>query len=146
MTIVEAWLVMDQAALNVLWGQARTGTPPENLKLLTNGVRGFWRDVTPDEVVNIIGTEQEINDFITLIGADFRSIDMWNQKGGFDFIGSAGEFNTDPSRILSLMPDHGPGSPPTFENPNWAHVFLGADTASKIFAGSFTDEFSQEFK
>lgn len=148
--IVEAWMAIDQATLDTLWAQAKSENPPPELKLLTNGVRGFWNDITPDEVVNVIGTEQEINDFIVLLGADFKSLDAWVQGQGVDYITEAGEFTTDPDRVLSFMPDIPVGDPPvfippTFDNPNWAHVFLGQPPDLKIFAGSFTIDFTQEF-
>jgi hypothetical protein len=146
---LEAWLVMDQAALNVLWAQAHTDNPPENLVLLTNGIRGYWNDVTPDEVVNVIGTEQEIADFETLVGADLKSIDPWYQGQGVDYNIDV-NWLTDPNRILSLMPDHQDDDPPipvppTFENPNWTHVFLGQPPDLKIFAGQYSTEFTTEF-
>ena len=141
--ILEAWIVMDQAALNILWAQAHTDNPPENLVLLTNGIRGFWNGITPDEVVNIIGTEQEIADFETLVGADLKSIDAWYQGEGFDYNINP-SWLTDPARILSLMPNVG-GVPPTFSNPNWSHVFLGQPPDLKIYAGQYSTEFTTEF-
>jgi len=141
--ILEAWIVMDQAALNVLWAQAHTDNPPANLVLLTNGIRGFWDDITPDEVVNVIGTEQELSDFETLVGADLKSIDAWYQGEGFDYNENI-SWLTDPSRVLSLMPDVD-GVPPTFANPNWTHVFLGQPPDLKIFAGQYSTEFTTEF-
>jgi len=137
--ILEAWIVMDQAALNVLWAQAHTDNPPENLVLLTNGIRGFWNDITPDEVVNVIGTEQELSDFETLVGADLKSIDSWYQGEGFDYNINP-SWLTDPARILSLMP-----SPASFANPNWSHVFLGQPPDLKIYAGQYSTEFTTEF-
>jgi hypothetical protein len=137
--ILEAWIVMDQAALNVLWAQAHTDNPPENLVLLTNGIRGFWNDITPDEVVNVIGTEQELSDFETLVGVDLKSIDAWYQGEGFDYNINP-SWLTDPTRILSLMP-----TPASFANPNWSHVFLGQPPDLKIYAGQYSTEFTTEF-
>jgi len=147
--ILEAWIVMDQAALNVLWAQAHTDNPPENLVLLTNGIRGFWNDITPDEVVNVIGTEQELSDFETLVGADLKSIDGWYQGEGFDYNINP-SWLTNPARILSLMPDIQVGDPPipvppTFSDPNWTHVFLGQPPDLKIYAGQYSTEFTTEF-
>ena len=137
--ILEAWVVMDQAVLNALWAAAHADNPPANLKLLTNGVRGFWNDVTPDEVVNVIGTEQEFADFETLVGADLKSIDAWYQGKGFDYNINP-SWLTDPARILSLMPP-----PASFANPNWTHVFLGQQPDLKIYAGQYSTEFTTEF-
>jgi len=137
--ILEAWLVMDQAALNILWAQAHTDNPPDNLVLLTNGIRGFWNDITPDEVVNVIGTEQEITDLETLVGADLKSIDAWYQGEGLDYNINP-SWLTDPARILSLMPP-----PASFAVPNWTHVFLGQPPDLKIYAGQYTTEFTTEF-
>ena len=151
--ILEAWIVIDQTALNALWTVAKGDNPPASLKLLTNGVRGFWNDIAPDEVVNVIGTEQEIADFEALVGADLKSIDPWYQGEGFDYSENINWF-TDPSRILSLMPDFivydADGdiigtTPPTFSNPNWTHVFLGQPPDLKIFAGQYSTEFTTEF-
>jgi len=148
--ILEAWIVMDQAALNVLWSQAHTDNPPSNLALLTNGIRGFWNDISPDEVINVIGTEQEIADFETLVGADLKSIDAWYQgEGSFDYNINP-SWLTDPNRILSLMPDFVFGNPPitappTFADPNWSHVFLGQQSDLKIYAGQYSTEFTTEF-
>lgn len=151
--ILEAWIVMDQAALNVLWAQAHTDNPPEDLKLLTNGIRGFWNDISPDEVVNVIGTEQELADFETLAGADLKSIDAWYQGQGFDYNLNI-NWLTDPNRILSLMPDFIQydidgnvigTTPPTFDIPNWSHVFLGQQPDLKIYAGQYSTEFTTEF-
>lgn len=150
--ILEAWMVIDQAALNTLWTQAHSDNPPANLKLITNGIRGFWSDISPDEVLNVVGTEQEISDLETLLGADLKSIDPWYQGQGFDYNEDIG-WITDPDRILSLMPDFvidPEADPPvteapTFENPNWSHVFLGQPPNLKIFAGQFSDNFSTEY-
>jgi len=35
-------------------------------------------------------------------------------------------------------------TPATIENPNWGHVFLGQ--SERIFAGGFTNGFSEGFK
>ena len=137
--ILEAWIVMDQAVLNALWAQAHTDDPPDNLKLLTNGIRGFWNDISPDEVVNVIGTEQELADFESLVGADLKSIDPWYQGEGFDYNENI-SWLTDPARILSLMP-----TPASFANPNWSHVFLGQPPDLKIYAGQYSTEFTTEF-
>jgi len=137
--ILEAWIVMDQAVLNVLWAAAHTDNPPASLKLLTNGVRGFWNDIAPDEVVNVIGTEQELEDFETLLGANLKSIDAWYQGKGFDYNVNP-SWLTDPTRILSLMP-----TPASFANPNWSHVFLGQPPDLKIYAGQYSTEFTTEF-
>jgi len=151
--ILEAWIVMDQAALNALWPIAKGDNPPSNLKLLTNGIRGYWNDIAPDEVVNVIGTEQEIADFETLVGVDLKSIDAWYQGKGFDYNINP-NWLTDPARILSLMPDFiiydDEGTPigsipPTFANPNWTHVFLGQPPDLKIFAGQYSTEFTTEY-
>jgi len=137
--ILEAWIVMDQAVLNVLWAAAHADNPPASLKLLTNGVRDFWNDIAPDEVVNVIGTEQELEDFETLLGANLKSIDAWYQGKGFDYNINP-SWLTDPARILSLMP-----TPASFANPNWSHVFLGQPPDLKIYAGQYSTEFTTEF-
>lgn len=145
--IIEAWMAIDQTALNTLWIQAKGDNPPDSLAPLTNGVRGFWNDIAPDEVVNVIGTEEQIVELQSVIGADLKSTDAWVQGPGVDAFTLAGNFTTDPSRVLSFMPDFGdPPQSPTFENPNWAHVFLGQPPDLKIFAGNFTDQFTENFK
>ena len=151
--IIEAWIAMDQAALNVLWEQAHSETAPEDLKLLTNGIRGYWNDITPNEVVNVIGSVEDLEDFESLIGADLKSIDPWYQGMGVDYNLHI-PWLTEPVRILSFMPpfieydEDGnviSTTPATFENPNWAHTFAGQPPDLKIFAGEFTDEFTEEF-
>ena len=140
---------MDQIALDILWDAAHTESPPENLKLITNGVRGYWNDIATDEVINVIGTSQEVNDLVALIGVDVNVVYAWDQGPGYD---SLDDFPTVPPGILALMKDFIQydedgipiGSiPPTFSNPNWGHVFLGQ--SERIFAGQFSDEFTEEF-
>jgi len=139
--ILEAWILMDQIALDILWAAAHTESPPENLKLITNGVRGFWNDIATDEVINVIGTSQEINDLVALIGVDVNVVYAWDQGPGYD---SLDDFPTVPPGVLALMKDHiEPPAPATFSNPNWGHVFLGQ--SERIFAGQFSDEFTEEF-
>lgn len=140
---------MAQTDLDTLWTQAKGDNPPADLGVLTNGVRGYWRNILPDEVANVIGAEAEMDAFLAAHGALVKSVDSWVQGQGVDYITPGGEFTTDPDRILSLMPDiivaDGGTIPPTFENPNWAHVFLGQPPDLKIFAGSFTIDFTTEF-
>lgn len=140
MSTLEAWIVMNKAALDVLWTNAHVENPPSSLVLITNGVRGYWRDITPDDVVNVIGTEQEIDDFVAIYGAVITAVYSWTQGDGLDNLDA---YQTVPPGVLAVMKDHEGAIPPTFSNPNWGHVFLGQE--ERIFAGQFSDEFTEEF-
>ena len=141
---LDAWILMDKALLDSLWSSAKSDSPPADLRLITDGVRGFWKDSGTDEVVNVLGTKEEIDTFNATYGADIAVIYAWDQGPGFDNLVAYG---TDPQGVLDLMldnvDDQGTHTPATFENPNWGHVFFGQ--AERIFAGEFTDEFTQEF-
>ncbi len=137
---LDAWILMNKTLLNSLWDIAKGGSPPPDLRLLTDGVRGFWKDSGTNEVVNVLGTQEEIDAFNATYGADIAVIYAWDQGPGFDNLVA---YQTDPQGVLDLMKDHPNGDPATFENPNWGHVFLGQ--AERIFAGEFSDEFTQEF-
>lgn len=137
---LEAWIIMDKVILDQLWIAAHTGNPPSSLILITNGIRGFWRDITPDDVVNVIGTEQEIDDFVAIYGADITDVYSWIQGDGLDNLET---YQTVPPGVLDVMRDHPGAIAPTFSNPNWGHVFLGQE--ERIFAGQFSDEFTEEF-
>jgi len=147
--ILEAWILMDKTLLDSLWAVAKGDDPPASLALLTNGVRDYWKDSGTDEVVNVIGTEEAINDFQTEHAAGIAAIYAWIQGPGLD---NLDVYPTVPQGVLDLMLDFitydGDGNPigstpPTFDTPNWGHVFLGQ--SERIFAGEFTDEFTQEF-
>lgn len=152
--IIEAWAQLSQTDLNSLWAQAKDNpAPPIELIALANGVRGFWRDISPNEVVNIIGSFDEIKAFYDTYQSQIISLDCWYQGRGLDVI-EVGLPITDPDRILSFMPDFvtidEDGTPievipPTKQAPNWSHMFLGQEVASKIFAGDYALEFSEEF-
>ena len=146
---LDTWILMDKTLLDSLWATAKGEAPPEALRLLTNGVRGFWKDSGTNEVVNVLGTKEEIDAFNATYGADISAIYAWEQGPGFDNLTA---YETDPQGVLDLMRDHtlydASGNPigttpATFENPNWGHVFLGQ--SERIFAGEYSNEFSEEF-
>ena len=140
---IDAWIVMDKATLVTLWEQAHPTdeTPiPDNVKLLSGGVRGFWKDVSGDEVVNVLDSVDNINAFQQAHIASVTIIYGWVQGTGHD---NLDVYETIPAGVLALMMDH-PGSiPATFENPNWGHVFLGQ--SERIFAGDFSNDFNGDF-
>lgn len=135
---------MEQTRLDDLWSQAKGGDAPAELKVLSDGVRGFWKDISPNEIVNIIGSFDEVILFYNTYLSDIISMDSWYQGPALDAIEEELPL-TDPQRILSFMPNHLNGDPPTIENPNWVHVFAGQPPDLKVFAGAFSTGLSKGF-
>ncbi|GAG15020.1 unnamed protein product, partial [marine sediment metagenome] len=82
--IIEAWVLMNKVVLDQLWVDAHSESPSAGLELITNGVRGFWKDIGTDEVVNVIGTTADIAAFGATYSADIAVIYSWDQGPGFD--------------------------------------------------------------
>jgi hypothetical protein len=118
--------------------------PPEPWhKVYQQAVTGFWKV----DVYNVIGDIADIQALVTELGDPPAY--AWTQGDGLD---SLDILPTDPDAILALMKDHvtysddgseASRTPATFENPNWGHAFLGQ--RPRVFAGEFSDEFSEEF-
>jgi len=100
MSTLEAWIIMDKAVLDLLWADSHTDNPPSSLILITNGIRGYWRDITPDDVINVIGTQQDIDDFVAIYGADITAIYSWTQGDGLDNLNA---YPTVPPGVLAVM-------------------------------------------
>ena len=131
---------MDKAALDA----AMTSDP-----MLNQAIRGFWKDSGTDEVVNVLLSESDLATFQTTHAADIAAIYGWVQGTGMDNLDT---FETVPQGVLDLMNNHDvydingdlvSSTPPTFNTPNWGHVFLGQK--ERIFAGEFSNEFAGEF-
>lgn len=158
---IDAWIQMEKGALQVLWdlshpdpdGEGNFPPIPAQAKFMQRGVRGFWKDITvgPDtfEVVNVLKSVDDIATFEAANASDIRWIYSWVQGNGLD---NLDDYPTIPQDILDVMLDHPiydvdgnqiGSTPATFANPNWGHNFLGQKT--RIFAGEFSTEFSQEF-
>lgn len=150
--MIESWILIDQTALNTMWSQAHPtdDTPiPDNVRLLTQAVRGFWKDSGQYEVVNVID-DGTLDQFMLDHAADIGGRYDWVQGNGLDALDTG--YPTVPNEVLALMKDHVEydengdvvsTTPATLENPNFGHVFLGQKP--RIFAGAFTNGFSGEF-
>ena len=151
--MIETWLLIDKTALDTMWADSHPTdeTPiPDNVKLLNQAIRGFWKDSGTDEVVNVIDNgllEQFMIDHAAVISARYD----WVQGPGVDALDTG--YPTIPNEVLALMKDHVTydedrnvisTTPATIENPNWGHRFLGQ--ADRIFAGAFTNGFNEGFK
>ena len=109
-----------------------------------NVITGYWLPYLTDyQVYNAVFFDRaEIDAIAAAIGPDFLGYDMWTQGSGVgvfeDTIGQPL-----PARVLEVQTPHGDGTLPTYETPNFGHVFLGQ--TDRVFARSFTNEFSEEF-
>jgi len=143
--MIDSWILMDKAALNTLWSN-RVGT------LFQQAIRGYWKDSGSYEVVNVLASEAELDQFMTDHAADVLIRYDWIQGPGYDAQETSGQ--TVPQGVLDVMKDHIEydedgnvisTTPPDFDTPNWGHVFLGQST--RIFAGDFsTDDFNEDFR
>lgn len=159
--MIDAWIVIRKTLLETLWQQSHpeldsAGFPltpiPDNALMLASGaVRGFWKDITDSaivyETVNVIKSADDIEEFNTTHAADILAIYGWSQGSGLDNDIPENGYPTVPQGVLDVMKDHiiedEPPIPPTFDNPNWGHVFVGQK--QRVFAGEFSLEFSEEF-
>jgi hypothetical protein len=118
---------------------------------LNQGIRGFWKDSGAYEVVNVLATADDLDQFMTDHAADVLIRYDWVQGPGFDAQETNGQ--TVPQGVLDVMRDHVTydedgnvisTTPPDFDTPNWGHVFLGQST--RIFAGDFLPaDFNEDF-
>lgn len=150
----DVWILMEESALNLLWAQAHpvnklTPIPASALLLSRGAVRGFWNTILDSgntyEVVNVVRSDvAEIDSFVQLHAADIFATYGWTQGNGLDNDGTnAGDYETVPQGVLDVMRDHTGSVAPTFESPNWGHVFVGQK--ERIFAGQFSLNFSEAF-
>lgn len=119
----------------------------------TGAIAGFWDPFTGGyEVYNVLASRADIEEIVSNL-TDVHAVYTWTQGPGTDEFNEDGSFNTLPPDILAVMKDHvtydqngNPtgSTPATYENPHWGHVFFGQGT--RIFAGSFTDDFDESFK
>ena len=151
--MIETWILIDKTALNTMWSQSHPTdeTPiPDNVKLLNQAIRGFWKDSGQYEVVNVID-DGTLDQFMIDHAADIGGRYDWVQGPGVDALDTG--YPTIPAEVLALMKDHVTydengditgTTPATYANPNWRHVFLGQ--SERIFAGEYSNEFTGEFK
>lgn len=160
MSNLDSWILIPKTLLDTLWDQAHPADPaatiPDNVKLLSRGVRGFWKDSGSDEVVNLLAPKEELDQFMLDHGLTTRY--DWTQGNGLDALDSG--YPTVPAEVLALMKDHpgeiissgelpsddivyGPPIPATLENPDFGHSFFGQK--DRIFAGDFDNDFDEDF-
>ena len=139
--MIDAWIVINTVALDALVAA--------NDPIATHGVRGHWADISPNEVLNVLLDAAALTTFVTANTADITAVYSWVQGNGLD---NQSAYPTDPTGVLSLMANNElhdvdgnliSSTPATLEDPNWGHVFLGQPT--RVFAGEFSNEFSEEF-
>ena len=166
---LDAWIVMKKSALETLWQDAHpapvkppTQIPADAMLLASAAVRGFWKDITDSgtvyEVVNVIKSPDEIEAFKAAHPGDILAVYGWTQGNGFDNLDAQDAesnvigYPTIPQGVLDVMKDHVTydengdvisTTPPTFDTPNWGHVFVGQ--ADRIFAGEFSNEFTGDY-
>lgn len=104
----------------------------------TGAVTGYWNSFGAYEVYNTVGEPEEIQGLLDEL-TDVARVYAWSQGDGVD---SLNPWPTDPNDILAVMQDID-GTPATFENPNWGHVFFGQ--TQRVFAGDFSNDFSEAF-
>lgn len=150
MSQVTAWIYTTPAA----WA-ALDGNPAVDQYTYANELqnRPFKAPQAGYEVHGIVGTESQVEAFISALGVDVLSQQEWDYSTGLDQIQSDGAFGTTPAEVLAVMPDHViydengdvvSTEAPTYDTPNWASVFAGQ--GAQIFAGNFSDGFSDGFK
>jgi len=119
----------------------------------TQAVTGFWNTFTGGYEVYDVSCLEPIRDEIIAQLTDVHATFQWYFETGVDKFNNDGTFNTIPADLLAVMKDHvtydqdgNPtgSTPATYENPNWGHVRFGQK--ERIFAGEFSDEFSEDFK
>jgi len=113
---------------------------------------GFWDTFAGGyQVYNAHGPREALDEIDAALADSFKYI--WDSRTGVDAWNLDGTFNTVPADILAVMKDiitydqngNPTGSTPaTFAAPNFAHRFAGQE--DRIFAGEFSDEFSEEFR
>jgi len=139
-----------------------TGTPPDTVvttslskdaERAVRGARtGFWDTFAGGyQVYNAHGSREALDEIDAALADSFKFI--WDSETGVDAWNLDGTFNTVPADILAVQKDfitydqdgNPTGSTPaTYAVPNFGHRFAGQD--DRIFAGEFTDEFSEEFR
>lgn len=142
----DAWIL----AIPSEWEALGTEEAPFSY-VWASAVTGYWKSSGAEEVYNVVGPEADVQAIIDALGTP--TVYSWDQAAsdatGYD---SLDVWPTDPAPILALMKDHVTydenggiisTEPATYENPNWGHVFLGQ--GQRIFAGDYSDDFSEEY-
>ena len=146
MNIIDTLVLIPAAQFDTLWLQAHPEEEqeiPENIKVLNQGVRGFWKDhVDGRVVVNLLADKATLDQF--MINHSLTTRYDWSQGNGYDSLDSG--YPTIPAEVLALMEDYSanPPIPATFENPNFGCMFFGQK--ERIFAGDFSSDFSEDYR
>lgn len=121
--------------------------------IYADAATGHWLPCGGYDVHNVLGSAEQI----AAIVATLRAVDpngvsnvfAWTQGTGVD---SIDPYPTVPADVLAAMRPHVTygedgevvsSTPATLDRPNWGHVFFGQ--SERVFAGEFSDEFSEEF-
>lgn len=154
--LIDAWIYALPAewdALNYDYPVEAESPPPDPLSNMAryvydNAVTGWWKDYGAYSVYNVLGSRKEIDEILANL-TDVHATYGWLQENGAD----NWDYPTIQADILAVMKDHviynASGTiesqmPASYENPNWGHVFFGQK--ERIFAGAFTDGFSEGFR
>lgn len=143
--LYDVWIVVPQANWDAIAPAEEAEVQPWH-RAYKGAITGFWKT----SVYNVIGYKDAIDALLDEL-TGVTAVYAWTQGTGTDDISEDG-WPTDPAPILALMNENVTydengdvvsTTPATYENPKWGHVFLGQQ--QRIFAGEFSDEFSEEF-
>lgn len=125
----------------------------------SKGITGYWNTIDGKTVFSMVGGLSEIESIRKGLDIPKTDVYLWEKDTGYDAVifDANGELEEDgyipvPDRVLSFMPDikeyDDAGNvvssvSPDFSLPNWSHVFFGQP--SLIFAGDFSDQFTEEY-
>jgi hypothetical protein len=145
---LDVWIYAIPAEFEAL-GPATEDDPPFSYAH-SQAKTGHWKTYAGGfEVFNVVGSSTDIQAIVDALPTSPPHVYAWGQGQGTDDLDT---WPTDPADVLAVMRDHITydengdvisTTPATLENPNWGHIFLGQQ--ERIFAGEFTDDFSEEF-
>ena len=101
-------------------------------------VTGFWNDNLGWRVYGISCEQASVDEIEAELTSGFNYDMHWVMHNGVDEFNADGTFSVDPTETLTIMK----GSP-TLQSPNWGCQAAGL--GEQIFAGEFSDEFTDEF-
>jgi len=148
--MIDAWIYAQPAEWDAIDSETLSKAAA---RAYTGSITGYWDTYAGGyEVYNVLASRATIDE-VTAELSDVHAVYTWVQGPGLDQYNEDGTFNTLPADVLAVQKDritydqdgNPTGSiPATYEDPHWGHVFFGQGT--RIFAGSFTDDFSEGFK